>query len=91
MSKVGSSSPISVYQAKCEVASDYTKRKYVFRVKPTDGSEFLFAADSRDMMEAWVRKINFHAGLEPKNQLDKMEDGRGDAEGVRGTIEEVNC
>ncbi len=83
-SKAGSSSPISVYQAKCEVASDYTKRKYVSRVKPTDGSEFLFAAESREMMEAWVRKINWHAGLDPKNQL-VMEDG-GDGDKQEGEV-----
>ncbi|CAL8090883.1 unnamed protein product [Orchesella dallaii] len=73
LSKVGSSSPISVYLAKCEIASDYTKRKYVFRVKPTDGSEFLFAADTQEIMDAWVKKINFHALLDPKNQLEKMD------------------
>ncbi|ODM96280.1 Spectrin beta chain, non-erythrocytic 1, partial [Orchesella cincta] len=69
LSKVGSSSPISVYLAKCEVASDYTKRKH----KPTDGSEFLFAADNHEVMDAWVKKINFHAVLDPKNQLEKMD------------------
>lgn len=87
MSKVGSSSPISVYLAKCEVATDYTKRKFVFRVKPTDGSEFLFAAESKESMDGWVKKINFHAGLDPKNQLDMMEQNNPGS----GAADQVSC
>ncbi|XP_050536729.1 spectrin beta chain, non-erythrocytic 5 isoform X2 [Daktulosphaira vitifoliae] len=62
-------SPIIVFKAKCEKAFDYTKRKHVFRLCCTDGSEFLFLADTANEMEEWVNKITFHAQLPPSLQL----------------------
>lgn len=61
--------PVNILGAKCERAEDYTKKKYVFRVKLPDGSEFLFEAPSLDIMNDWVRKISFHASLPPNLQL----------------------
>ncbi|XP_012280338.1 spectrin beta chain, non-erythrocytic 5 isoform X2 [Orussus abietinus] len=61
--------PITIFNATCEKAEDYTKRKNVFRLKCTDGSEFLFLAQSRQEMEDWVNKISFHAKLPPSLQL----------------------
>merc|ERR1712181_215412 len=49
--------------------SDYTKRNFVFRLHAPDGSEFLFGADSEEQQEEWVKKIKFHAGLPPSQQL----------------------
>ena len=34
-------------QAGIETANDYTKKSFVFRLHVTDGSEFLFAADTQ--------------------------------------------
>ncbi|XP_075227745.1 spectrin beta chain, non-erythrocytic 5 kst isoform X2 [Lycorma delicatula] len=62
-------SPIIIFKAKCEKAEDYTKRKYVFRLCCTDGSEFLFLASSESEMEDWINKISFHAQLPPSLQL----------------------
>lgn len=62
-------SPIIIYNAKCEKAEDYTKRKHVFRLCTTDGSEFLFLAASGTEMEDWINKITFHAQLPPSLQL----------------------
>lgn len=61
--------PITIFNAICEKADDYTKKKNVFRLKITDGSEFLFLAPSQDEMEDWVNKISFHAKLPPSLQL----------------------
>jgi len=63
------SSPIMIYQASIETANDYTKRNFVFRLHAPDGSEFLFGADSEEQQEEWVKKIKFHAGLPPSQQL----------------------
>merc|ERR1711937_288583 len=63
------SSPIMIYQASVELANDYTKRNFVFRLHVTDGSEYLFGADNEEQQEEWVKKIKFHAGLPPSQQL----------------------
>ena len=41
------SSPVLIYQAGIEAANDYTKKAFVFRVHVTDGSEFLFSAETK--------------------------------------------
>jgi len=41
------SSPVMIFQASVETADDYTKRNHVFRLHTSDGSEFLFGADSQ--------------------------------------------
>ena len=69
-----SSSPIMIYQASVELAGDYTKRKFVFRLHTSDGSEFLFGADSEEQQEEWVKKIKFHASLPPSQQLTSYRD-----------------
>ncbi|XP_076644007.1 spectrin beta chain, non-erythrocytic 5 kst isoform X2 [Halictus rubicundus] len=61
--------PITIFNAICEKADDYTKKKNVFRLKCTDGSEFLFLAPCQQEMEDWVNKISFHAKLPPSLQL----------------------
>ncbi|XP_076180871.1 spectrin beta chain, non-erythrocytic 5 kst isoform X3 [Ptiloglossa arizonensis] len=61
--------PITIFNAICEKADDYTKKKNVFRLKCTDGSKFLFLAPSQQEMEDWVNKISFHAQLPPSLQL----------------------
>jgi spectrin beta len=62
-------SPLNLYQAQCEPANDYTKRKNVFRVRTSDGAEFLFAAEKFQHLDEWVNKISFHAALSPAQQL----------------------
>ncbi|XP_037820524.1 spectrin beta chain, non-erythrocytic 5 isoform X3 [Lucilia sericata] len=66
--------PVNILGAKCERAEDYTKKKYVFRLKLPDGSEFLFEAPSLEIMNDWVRKISFHASLPPNLQLLSYDD-----------------
>lgn len=61
--------PVVIYNAKCSVADDYTKRKHTFRISCADGSEYLFSATNDKEMEEWMNKISFHAKLEPSQQL----------------------
>jgi len=63
------SPPVMIYQAGIETANDYTKKSFVFRLHVTDGSEFLFAADTQEQQEEWVKKLKFHASLSPAQQL----------------------
>ena len=66
-------SPLSLHEAECEPANDYTKRKNVFRLVTKDKSEFLFAAENAQHLDEWVKKISFHAHLLPKEQLTKYD------------------
>nr|WIM01459.1 non-erythrocytic spectrin beta chain [Limnephilus lunatus] len=61
--------PVSILKAECERASDYTKRKHVFRLRCADGAEFLFACTTAAALQDWVAKLDFHAGLPPSLQL----------------------
>merc|ERR1711902_387097 len=63
------SSPLMIFQASVQTADDYTKRKFVFRLHTSDGSEFLFGADNEEQQQEWVKKIKFHAGLPPSQRL----------------------
>merc|ERR1719384_114801 len=68
------SSPVMIFQASVEAADDYTKRKFVFRLHTSDGSEFLFGADNEEQQQEWVKKIRFHASLPPSQQLTSYRD-----------------
>uniref|UniRef100_A0A672PTG4 Spectrin beta chain n=1 Tax=Sinocyclocheilus grahami TaxID=75366 RepID=A0A672PTG4_SINGR len=49
--------PISLSEAVCEVAHDYKKRKYVFKLRLGDGKEFLFQAKDEAEMSSWIQAI----------------------------------
>lgn len=50
--------PVKLMESEVEVASDYTKRKNVFRVKTDGGSEYLFQAENESLMKDWVSAID---------------------------------
>lgn len=50
-----------------EVATDYTKRKHVFRFRTNVGQEFLFQAKDEDDMNLWIKNIQ-------ENLVDKSTD-----------------
>jgi len=52
--------PIDVDDITCEVATDYKKKKHVFRIRTENGSEYLFQAKDHDDMTQWIS--NFHLG-----------------------------
>ncbi|KAH6925479.1 hypothetical protein HPB50_005728 [Hyalomma asiaticum] len=68
--------PISLLQAQCTKASNYTKKKHAFRLRLADGVEFLFVANSETSMSDWVNKISFHAALPPSLQLLSYDEAR---------------
>ncbi|CAB1343777.1 unnamed protein product [Coregonus sp. 'balchen'] len=50
--------PISLNDAACEVALDYKKKKHVFKLKATDGNEYLFQANDDEEMNLWMQAIS---------------------------------
>ncbi|XP_037620104.1 LOW QUALITY PROTEIN: spectrin beta chain, non-erythrocytic 1-like [Sebastes umbrosus] len=49
--------PVSLKDAACDVASDYKKKKHVFKLRVTDGNEFLFQAKDEEEMSTWIQAI----------------------------------
>ncbi|NP_001171782.1 beta spectrin-like [Saccoglossus kowalevskii] len=49
--------PVSVLNAKVNIAGDYTKKKHVFRLKLENGAEFLFQAKDDEEMNHWVDSL----------------------------------
>ncbi|CAH0387321.1 unnamed protein product [Bemisia tabaci] len=50
--------PIDLRGGSAEVASDYTKKKHVFRVKSANGADYLFQAKDDDEMRQWVSALS---------------------------------
>lgn len=50
--------PLVLKEVTVEVASNYTKKKHVFRLKLANGAEYLFQAKEDPEMEQWIQKIN---------------------------------
>nr|XP_028580923.1 spectrin beta chain, non-erythrocytic 1 isoform X2 [Podarcis muralis] len=49
--------PVSLKEAACEVAVEYKKKKHVFKLRLTDGNEYLFQAKDDEEMNAWIQAI----------------------------------
>ncbi|XP_051471773.1 spectrin beta chain, non-erythrocytic 1 isoform X2 [Apus apus] len=49
--------PVSLRDAVCEVAVDYKKKKHVFKLRLTDGNEYLFQAKDDEEMNTWIQAI----------------------------------
>ncbi|XP_032419010.1 spectrin beta chain, non-erythrocytic 1-like isoform X2 [Xiphophorus hellerii] len=43
--------------AACDVASDYKKKKHVFKLRVSDGNEFLFQAKDEEEMSSWIQAV----------------------------------
>ena len=65
---IPASSPVSMYGAKVTRASDYTKKKHVFRLQLPDASEFLFAAPQQSSLQEWLSRISYVAELPPSSE-----------------------
>ncbi|KAL1006210.1 hypothetical protein UPYG_G00069280 [Umbra pygmaea] len=57
--------PISLIGAVCDVAMDYKKKKHVFKLRVTDGNEYLFQAKDEEEMSTWIQAI-LNAGTADK-------------------------
>ncbi|XP_014817901.1 PREDICTED: spectrin beta chain, non-erythrocytic 1 isoform X1 [Calidris pugnax] len=49
--------PVSLKEAVCEVAVDYKKKKHVFKLRLSDGNEYLFQAKDDEEMNTWIQAI----------------------------------
>ncbi|XP_076464437.1 spectrin beta chain-like isoform X2 [Babylonia areolata] len=56
--------PMDLQGASCEVAADYNKRPYVFRLRLASGSEYLFQAKDGAERDTWIGRINSVTGGE---------------------------
>ncbi|XP_077351630.1 uncharacterized protein mymx isoform X2 [Festucalex cinctus] len=54
--------PLNLAGAECSSAPEYTKKQNCFRLRLRDGSEYLFNASSRFMMNKWMNKIQANTG-----------------------------
>ncbi|XP_057244125.1 spectrin beta chain, non-erythrocytic 4-like, partial [Malurus melanocephalus] len=48
---------LSLHRASAEVASDYKKKKNVFKLRTGDGSEFLLQAKDEEEMQGWLKAL----------------------------------
>ncbi|XP_032870186.1 LOW QUALITY PROTEIN: spectrin beta chain, non-erythrocytic 4-like [Amblyraja radiata] len=46
---------ITLSEATCEIANNYKKKKFVFKIRTCDGNEFLFQAKDEDEMDDWIK------------------------------------
>ncbi|KAK7105089.1 spectrin beta chain, non-erythrocytic 5-like isoform X3 [Littorina saxatilis] len=53
--------PLNIHRCVSEVASDYTKKQNVLRLKLSDGAEYLLELNSPEEMKAWHGKIQHYA------------------------------
>uniref|UniRef100_A0A0N4ZQ51 Spectrin beta chain n=1 Tax=Parastrongyloides trichosuri TaxID=131310 RepID=A0A0N4ZQ51_PARTI len=65
--------PVYILGATCRYYPEYVKRKNTFKLTTTDGSEYLFSVNIAQQMQEWINKIQFHASLSPKNQLESFD------------------
>ncbi|XP_059497011.1 spectrin beta chain, non-erythrocytic 4-like [Stegostoma tigrinum] len=49
---------ITLSESTCEIASNYKKKKFVFKVRMNDGSEYLFQAKDEEEMNNWIKTIS---------------------------------
>lgn len=49
--------PVGLKDATCDVASEYKKKKHVFKLRLTDGNEYLFQAKDEEEMSTWIQAI----------------------------------
>nr|XP_036869850.1 spectrin beta chain, non-erythrocytic 4 isoform X4 [Manis javanica] len=53
---------LSLHKATSEVASDYKKKKHVFKLQTQDGSEFLLQAKDEEEMNGWLEAVAASVG-----------------------------
>merc|ERR1712200_106429 len=57
-------SPIEIVGSEAEVAEDYTKKKHVFRLRLSNGGDYLFHCIDDEEMGMWISNINNKASGE---------------------------
>nr|CAD7595509.1 unnamed protein product [Timema genevievae] len=57
-------SPVDLRGGSTQVATDYTKKRHVFRIKLANGAEFLFQAKDDEEMAQWTSRVAVQCDLE---------------------------
>ncbi|TGZ63077.1 hypothetical protein CRM22_007109 [Opisthorchis felineus] len=71
--------PVNLAGASAAPAFNYTKRRFVFRLKLANGGETLFQARSDESMHEWVQAINAVVANLPAEQLESTSGAGGRA------------
>ncbi|NXC77315.1 SPTB1 protein, partial [Anhinga anhinga] len=50
--------PLGLQDALCEVAADYKKKKHVFKLRLSNGSEWLFHGKDEEELQAWLQGLS---------------------------------
>nr|XP_015828104.2 spectrin beta chain, non-erythrocytic 1 isoform X2 [Nothobranchius furzeri] len=66
--------PVSLKDASCDVASEYKKKKHVFKLRVTDGNEYLFQAKDEEEMSTWIQAI-LNAGTADRSEIQSSNPG----------------
>ncbi|XP_055880886.1 spectrin beta chain, non-erythrocytic 2-like isoform X3 [Biomphalaria glabrata] len=68
---VAAAPPVNIHRSINEIASDYTKKQNVLRLKLQDGAEYLLEFANSEMMSSWHTKIQHFADLDPSEQFSR--------------------
>ncbi|XP_062916024.1 spectrin beta chain, non-erythrocytic 4-like isoform X1 [Mobula hypostoma] len=49
---------VTLSEATCEIANNYKKKKFVFKIRITDGNEYLFQAKDEEEMNSWIKAFS---------------------------------
>ncbi|XP_058495768.1 spectrin beta chain, non-erythrocytic 1-like isoform X2 [Solea solea] len=66
--------PVSLKEATCDVASEYKKKKHVFKLKAIDGNEYLFQAKDEEEMSTWIQAV-LNAGTDDRSSVQGGDPG----------------
>lgn len=66
--------PVNLKDATCDVASDYKKKKHVFKLRVSDGNEYLFQAKDEEEMSTWIQAV-LNAGAAERSELQGSDPG----------------
>ncbi|KAJ7416073.1 Spectrin beta chain, erythrocytic [Willisornis vidua] len=50
--------PLGLYNARCEVPTGYKKKKHVFKLRLSNGSEWLFHGKDEEELQAWLQGLS---------------------------------
>uniref|UniRef100_A0A1A7Y081 Spectrin beta chain n=1 Tax=Iconisemion striatum TaxID=60296 RepID=A0A1A7Y081_9TELE len=66
--------PVSLKDATCDVASEYKKKKHVFKLRAADGNEYLFQAKDEEEMSTWIQ-ATLNAGTADRSEIQSSNPG----------------
>eukprot|EP00062_Callorhinchus_milii_P004164 gi/632942244/ref/XP_007886307.1/ PREDICTED: spectrin beta chain, erythrocytic isoform X2 [Callorhinchus milii] len=67
--------PLNLKGATCEVAADYKKKKHVFKLRLSTGSEYLFHGKDEEEMNNWIQNLTAAIAENDESQLQSAGQG----------------